>query len=98
MQLVNKKKLHVVGGQGHASAGHRYLWRSSGVPLGTPNVSEFANGEIHVKYFESIRGADVFIVQTHTPWDGRSLNDAITEQLIMVDAAASVRRPSASRR
>ena len=61
---------------------------------GTPNIAEFANGEIHVKYGDSIRGSDVFIVQTHTAWDGRSINDSIMEHLIMVDAA---KRASAKR-
>ncbi|MDE0699903.1 MAG: ribose-phosphate diphosphokinase [Acidimicrobiaceae bacterium] len=93
MQLVNKKKLHIVAGRATQSLATD-ICKELGVPLGTPNISEFANGEIHVKYFESIRGADVFIVQTHTPWDGRSINDAITEQLIMVDAA---KRASAKR-
>jgi ribose-phosphate pyrophosphokinase len=64
------------------------------VPLGSPNIAEFANGELHVKYGESIRGSDVFIVQTHTAWDGGSINDALMEHVIMVDAA---KRASAKR-
>jgi len=64
------------------------------VSLGEPNLGEFANGEINCRFSESVRGTDVFIVQTHAAADGRSINDAIMEQLIMVDAA---KRGSAKR-
>ncbi|MEM9563338.1 MAG: ribose-phosphate diphosphokinase [Actinomycetota bacterium] len=57
-------------------------------------IGQFANGEFHCKFGESVRGADVFIVQSHGEFDGRSVNDAIMEHLIMVDAA---RRASAKR-
>jgi len=93
MQLLNHKKLHVVAGRATQELAHD-ICRELGVRLGTPNIAEFANGEIHVKYGESIRGSDVFIVQTHTEWDGTSINDQIMEHLIMVDAA---KRASAKR-
>jgi ribose-phosphate pyrophosphokinase len=54
-----------------------------GVELGEPNLREFANGEIHCRYDTSIRGTDVFIVQTHCG----PVNDSLMEQLIMIDAA-----------
>jgi ribose-phosphate pyrophosphokinase len=65
-----------------------------GVELGEPNTAEFANGELHCRFNESIRGADVFIVQSHSPSEGLSLNDSLMEHLIMVDAAlrASAKR------
>ena len=93
MQLLNHKKLHVVAGRATQELAHD-ICKELGVGLGTPNIAEFANGEIHVKYGESIRGSDVFIVQTHTAWDGLSINDQIMEHLIMVDAA---KRASAKR-
>jgi len=65
-----------------------------GVELGDVNIAEFANGELHCRYGESIRGADVFIFQGHCSTAEISVNDAIMEQLIMVDAA---RRASAKR-
>ena len=65
-----------------------------GVNLGTTHTEYFANGEIHVRYGESIRGCDAFIVGTHAEWEGGSINDAIVEQLVMVDAA---KRASAKR-
>ena len=54
-----------------------------GIKLTEANVREFANGEIHCRFDESIRGAHVFIVQTHSS----PVNDAVMEQLIMIDAA-----------
>ncbi|MAT19634.1 MAG: ribose-phosphate diphosphokinase [Acidimicrobiales bacterium] len=93
MQLLNHKKLHIVAGRATAEL-VADICRELDVAQGTPNIAEFANGEIHVKYGESIRGSDVFIVQTHTAWDDRSINDSIMEHLIMVDAA---KRASAKR-
>jgi len=65
----------------------------SSICAGTP----FANGEIRTRYAESIRGTDVFIIQSHYGCDGRSINDSIMEQLIMIDAAhrASAKRITA---
>jgi len=61
-----------------------------GVPLGAAQVGHFSDGEIQVKINESVRGADVFIIQpTSTP-----VSEHIMELLIMVDA---VRRASARR-
>jgi ribose-phosphate pyrophosphokinase len=93
MQQLNQKKLHIVAGRATETLATD-ICRELGVSLGSPNTAEFANGEIHVKYGESIRGSDVFIVQTHSEWDGHSINDAIIEHLIMVDAA---KRASAKR-
>jgi ribose-phosphate pyrophosphokinase len=53
-------------------------------------LSTFANGELYCRYGESIRGADVFILQSHC----EPINDRIIEQLIMIDAA---KRASAKR-
>ena len=61
-----------------------------GVELSEANLREFANGEIHCRYDTSIRGCDVFIVQTHCG----PVNDSIMEQLIMIEAA---KRASAKR-
>ena len=54
-----------------------------GVELGSAKITTFANGEIYVRYLESVRGADVFIVQSMcTP-----VNHSLMELLIMIDAA-----------
>ena len=67
------------------------------ITLGEADVVEFANGEIRPRFGESIRGGDVFIMQSHFGHGGHSINDAIMEQLIMIDAAyrASAKRVTA---
>ena len=67
------------------------------ITLGEADVVEFANGEIRPRFGESIRGGDVFIMQSHFGHNGHSINDAIMEQLIMIDAAyrASAKRVTA---
>lgn len=57
--------------------------RHLGVELGNVKIRSFANGEIYVRYLESVRGADVFIVQSICA----PVNTALMELLIMVDAA-----------
>jgi ribose-phosphate pyrophosphokinase len=64
------------------------------VELGHPNLVDFANGEIYCRLGENVRGADVFVIQTHGETGEMSVNDVIMEQLIMIDAA---RRASAKR-
>jgi len=54
-----------------------------GIELGNIKISKFANGEIYVRFLESVRGADVFIVQSVC----QPVNYSIMELLIMVDAA-----------
>jgi len=57
----------------------------------TPTTSyEFANGELYVRFDESVRGSDLFIIQSHSA----PINTWLMEQLIMVDAA---KRASAKR-
>ena len=61
-----------------------------GVGLIPTKVYNFANGEIYVRFEESVRGSDAFVLQSHaTP-----INEWIMEQLIMVDA---LKRASAKR-
>ncbi len=97
MQLVTHKKLYLVAGRASIEMGQE-IAHELGVDLGHPNIADFANGEIHCKFGESVRGTDVFIVQTHASYEAeggaRSLNDALMEHLVMVDAA---KRASAKR-
>ena len=53
-----------------------------GIKVGKVTRTKFRNGEIYVKFDESVRGADVFVVQTCSD----PVNDNIMEQLIMIDA------------
>src|SRR5690554_4685274 len=61
-----------------------------GVSLVPTRAFNFANGEIYVRFDESVRGSDAFVIQCHTT----PINEWIMEQLIMVDALkrASARR------
>ena len=94
MELITKKKLLVVGGRAHTDLVDEICARL-GIERGQMMLATFPNGELHCKFGESVRGADLFIVQTHAATEaGGTINDAIMEHLIMVDAA---RRASAKR-
>src|ERR1700726_2119665 len=60
-----------------------------GVDLGPVTRKTFSNGEVYCRYEDSIRGADVFIVQSTcgNPQTGVSANDSLMELLLMIDAA-----------
>jgi ribose-phosphate pyrophosphokinase len=61
-----------------------------GTELVPTSAYDFANGEIYVRYEESVRGCDAFVIQSHTS----PINEWIMEHLIMVDA---LKRASAKR-
>jgi len=66
-----------------------------GMRLGEVKLSQFANGELYARFTESVRGADVYVIQSHVSMpDGMSINDFIMEQLVMLDA---LKRASAKR-
>lgn len=54
-----------------------------GIELGNVKISKFANGEIYVRFLESVRGADVFLLQSICA----PVNSSLMELLIMSDAA-----------
>ncbi|MBI2710869.1 MAG: ribose-phosphate diphosphokinase [Actinobacteria bacterium] len=90
MELVTRKRLLLYSGTAHPDLTNAVA-AELGVPVGEPNIRRFSDGELHCRYGESIRGADVFIVQSHA---GPAVSDSIMEQLIMIDAA---KRASAKR-
>jgi len=96
MEKVTTKRLALYSGRTHPALAEEVA-HCLNIDLGDPNIVEFANGEIRPRYTESIRGTDVFVMQTHYGCDGRSVNDSIMEQLIMIDAAyrASAKRITA---
>jgi ribose-phosphate pyrophosphokinase len=96
MEKVTTKKLALYSGRTHPELAQEVA-AHLGIELGHPNITEFANGEVRPRFGESVRGNDVFILQTHYGIDGRSINDSIMEQLIMCDAAyrASAKRITA---
>jgi len=89
MEFTPQRRLELVSGRSHPELA-RDIAGQLGVELGEANLREFANGEIHCRYGASIRGSDVFIVQTHCG----PVNDSLMEHLIMIDAA---KRASAKR-
>jgi ribose-phosphate pyrophosphokinase len=96
MEKVTTKRMSLYSGRTHPALALEVA-EHLGTELGHPGIVQFANGEIRVRFGESIRGSDVFIMQTHCGHDGRSINDSIMEQLIMIDAAyrASAKRITA---
>ena len=89
MELVTKKRLMLFSGRSNVPLAEE-IAHHLGVRLGDVELSTFANGEIYCRYGESIRGADVFILQAHS----EPINQHVMEQLIMIDAA---KRASAKR-
>lgn len=71
----------------------RRIGAELGIGLGEVRLETFANGEVYCRYAESIRGADVFIVQSGSP----PVNDHLLELLVMINAArlASANRVTA---
>ena len=61
-----------------------------GLPLGKAEVGMFSDGEISVNIYETVRGSDVFVIQSTS----YPVNDNLMELLIMIDA---LKRASASR-
>lgn len=96
MERVTKKRLALYSGRTHPALAQEIALHLD-IELGDPQLVDFANSEIRPRFSESIRGTDVFVIQTHHAHDGRSINDAIMEQLIMIDAAyrASAKRITA---
>jgi ribose-phosphate pyrophosphokinase len=82
------KRLMVFGGRASGELAS-HIARHLDVDLGDVTLKTFSNGEVYCRYEESIRGADVFIVQPTcgNPVTGVTANDALIELLVMVDAA-----------
>jgi ribose-phosphate pyrophosphokinase len=82
------KRLMLVSGRANPGLAGR-IAAKLGVEVGGVSLRTFANGEVYCRFEESVRGADVFIVQPTcgNPGNGLSANDALMELLVMVDAA-----------
>jgi len=76
-----EKRLVLISGRAHPELAEDVA-RELGVELVPTTAYDFANGEIYVRFGESVRGTDAFVLQSHaTP-----INKWVMEQLIMVDA------------
>ena len=96
LEKITTKRLALYTGRTHPDLAEEVA-SHLGIKLGQANIVEFANGEIKPRFAESVRGSDVFIIQSHYGVEDRSVNDSIMEQLIMIDAAyrASAKRITA---
>jgi ribose-phosphate pyrophosphokinase len=83
-----RKRLMVFGGRSSGELAARIAGQLD-VDLGQATLKTFANGEVYCRYEESIRGADIFIVQStaSNEREGMTPNDSLMELLMMVDAA-----------
>jgi ribose-phosphate pyrophosphokinase len=92
LREVPSKRLMLFAGRSHADLAAD-IAEKLGVELGAIQLKTFANGETYCRYEESIRGADVFLIQTGAPPVDRNL----MELLLMIDAArlASAKRITA---
>jgi ribose-phosphate pyrophosphokinase len=82
------KRLMISAGRSSEELGAKIAGRL-GVSLTNPGLETFSNGEIYCRFEESIRGADIFLVQSTAGNEraGLTANDALVELLIMIDAA-----------
>ncbi|MGI8903241.1 MAG: ribose-phosphate diphosphokinase [Solirubrobacteraceae bacterium] len=88
LELAYNKRLLLVSGRANPELAAK-IASKLGVGLGGMTLKTFANGEVYCRYEESVRGADVFIVQPTcgNRAAGLSANDALMELLEMIDAA-----------
>jgi ribose-phosphate pyrophosphokinase len=89
LRLASEKRLRLFAGRAYPELAEQVA-SELGIPLTPTSAYDFANGEIFIRFEESVRGSDAFVIQSHaTP-----INKQIMEQLIMVDA---LKRASAKR-
>ena len=86
---TSSKRLVLIAGRSHPELA-QHVAKELGIDLVETQAYDFANGEIFVRFEESVRGCDAFVLQSHT----EPINKWIMEQLLMVDA---LKRASAKR-
>ena len=89
LRLSSEKRLRVFSGRGYPELAEEVA-SDLGIAVTPTSAYDFANGEIFVRFEESVRGSDAFVIQSHAA----PVNKQIMEQLIMVD---SLKRASAKR-
>ncbi|OJY42069.1 MULTISPECIES: ribose-phosphate diphosphokinase [unclassified Pseudonocardia] len=89
MSATPKKNLMLFSGRAHPELAEQVA-KHLDVTITPQSAYSFANGEIFVRFEESVRGCDAFVLQSHSA----PINDQIMEHLIMVDA---LKRASAKR-
>jgi ribose-phosphate pyrophosphokinase len=88
LELAYGKRLMLFSGRANPELAAK-IGNKLGVDLGGVTLKTFADGEVYCRYQESIRGADVFIVQPTcgNPATDMTPNDSLMELLLMIDAA-----------
>lgn len=89
MEFAVKKKAMIFSGSSNPELAEK-IADHLGVRLGPVELGRFASGENYVRFHESVRGTDAFVVQSHSS----PVNEMIMEQLLMIDA---LKRASAKR-
>ncbi|MFI6574647.1 ribose-phosphate diphosphokinase [Nocardiopsis sp. NPDC050513] len=89
MKATGQKQLMLFSGRTHPELAQEVA-KELGIDVVPTRFDTFANSEIFVRYLESVRGCDAFVLQCHSA----PVNESIMEQLIMVDA---LKRASAKR-
>jgi ribose-phosphate pyrophosphokinase len=89
IRSTSEKTLKLFAGRAHPELAEEVA-EHLGIELVPTSAYDFANGEIFVRFEESARGSDAFVLQSHAA----PINHSIMEQLIMVDA---LKRASAKR-
>ncbi|WAE76476.1 ribose-phosphate diphosphokinase [Nocardiopsis sp. ARC36] len=89
MKATGQKNLMLFSGRTHPGLAEEVA-KELGIEVVPTRFDTFANGEIFMRYLESVRGCDAFVIQSHAD----PVNESIMEQLIMVDA---LKRASAKR-
>jgi ribose-phosphate pyrophosphokinase len=89
IRLNSEKRLRLFSGRGFPELAEEVA-TELGIPITPTSAYDFANGEIFVRFEESVRGCDAFVIQSHSA----PVNKQIMEQLIMIDA---LKRASAKR-
>jgi ribose-phosphate pyrophosphokinase len=89
IRLSSEKRLRLFTGRAYPELAEEVA-AELGIPITPTSAYDFANGEIFVRFEESVRGSDAFVIQSHSA----PVNKQIMEQLIMVDA---LKRASAKR-
>ena len=87
--VPTQKRLVLLSGRSHPELAESVA-DELGIALSPTLAYDFANGEIFIRFRESVRGTDAFVLQSHTT----PINTWIMEQLIMIDA---LKRASAKR-
>ena len=87
--ISHSKDMKVFSGNSNAGLA-KDICKLIGIQLGNSEIGHFADGEVFASIYESVRGSDVFLVQSTS----RPVNDNLMELLIMIDA---LKRASAGR-